>query len=664
MPVRLAAAFSAALILSCACGNDSAESGRHSKAAEFPAAARLTLSPHIVVDQFGYRPADRKVAVIRSAIRGYDAPDAFAPGPVYEVRRAGDGQVVFSAAPVAWKDGAVESSSGDKGWWFDYSALAAPGDYFVADARQQLRSATFRIDPHVYRDVLKAATRMFFYQRSGFAKSEPYADACWTDDAAYLGQNQDTEARDITDPGNPAKVRDLSGGWFDAGDTNKYVTKAVPAVHQLLTAYEENPGAFTDDFNIPESGNGIPDVLDEIKWETDWLKKMQYRDGSAALKVGDLGDAKASPPSSDASPRYYVPSCTSATIAVAGMFAHAAYDFGRFPPLAEESAELRARAAAAWRNFSRKPQEFHCDSNAVRSGNADWDQRAQNGAAVIAAVYLFAVTGDDSYQEYLKSHYRESRPYFDFGWTRYEAEQGDALMFYTGLANADAELKSRILADKRADAMSGNGVYGFDAGADLYRAFLHDPQYHWGSNQVRANYANSNLELVAHDAGVGDTAPYEIRALEMLHYFHGVNPFGLVYLTNMSSYGAAASANEIFHSWYGRFTFRGAARLDSIEHRLRVDRIAALDRWLSVKSKWSDARTSRCGPAPGYLPGGPNVNAAENGVPRGISPPAGQPPQKSYKDWNVDWPDASWAVTEPAIYYQSAYVRLLSAFVQ
>ncbi len=44
-------------------------------------------------------------------------------------------------------------------------------------------------------------------------------------------------------------------------------------MHQLLTAYAEHPAAFTDDFNIPESGNGLPDLIDEVKWEVDWLKK-------------------------------------------------------------------------------------------------------------------------------------------------------------------------------------------------------------------------------------------------------------------------------------------------------------------------------------------------------------------------------------------------------
>jgi hypothetical protein len=102
----------------------------------------------------------------------------------------------------------------------------------------------------------------------------------------------------------------------------------------------------------------------------------------------------------------------------------------------------------------------------------------------------------------------------------------------------------------------------------------------------------------------------------------------------MYPYGATASANEIYHVWF------------------------------AANSRWSDAKTSPCGPPPGFVPGGPNAAAAKDGVPARLSPPAGQPPQKSYKDWNGGWPDSSWAVTEPGIYYQSAYIRLLSAFVQ
>jgi endoglucanase len=597
--------------------------------------SRIPFDPHILVDQFGYRPQDPKVAVIRNPQAGYDRGDQIKPGPSYEVHRASDNGVVFSGAPTLWNGGVRQDSSGDSGWWFDFSSVDKPGIYFVYDAARNVRSAPFRIDQFVYRDALKAAVRTYFYQRSGFAKQQPYAEKCWTDALAYSGPNQDTEAHDITDRYNKSKTRNLSGGWFDAGDTTKYVTFAVPAVHQLLTAYQATPAVFTDDFNIPESGNGIPDLLDEVRWELDWLGRMQFPDGSVALKVGDIVDTKAGPPSTDESPRYYVPACTSATIAASGMFAHAAYVFRDIDLLAADAFKLRARAVAAWKNYQASPaKQSACDSGIVRSAKADWSEADQNQAAVVAAVYLFALTGDQVYSAYVKAHFRETRPYRDMGWSRYNADQGEALLFYSSLSDADPVLKQAVAGDKLKDVKDGNQIYGFSPADDLYRAFMHDPQYHWGSNGPRANYGNTNLDALIYGLTPEQRSTYQTRALEILHYFHGVNPFTMVYLSNMYSYGVTRSVNEIYHAWF----------------------------WHD--SKWSDALTSECGPAPGFVPGGPNAHAAEAGVPISLAPPTGQPLQKSYKDWNVAWPESSWAINEPAIYYQASYIRLLSYFAQ
>lgn len=609
-----------------------------SSPSEPAAAATVNLDSHILVDQFGYRPADPKVAVVRNPQNGYDAADTFAPGSTYQVRQASDGTVAYSGSPTAWNNGTVQTSSGDNGWWFDFSTLNTPGTYFVYDVSGQVRSPTFTIGQQVYKDVLKAAVRMYFYQRAGTSsgggsKQPPYVDECWADDPTYVGPGQDTEAHDVTDRNNSAKVHDLSGGWFDAGDTNKYVTFATAAVHQLLSAYQENPAVFTDDFNIPESGNGIPDVIDEVKYETDWLKRMQFSsDGSVALKVGVLGNPSGLP-SSDTSARFYVPSCTSSTIAAAGMFAHASYVYAEFPQLASEAADLKNRAISAWDNYQSIPtKQENCDTGVVRAGDADWDSATQQAEAVVAAVWLFAVTGNATYSTYVKDNYKITRPYNDIGWTRYSAEQGKALLFYTTLPNADATLKSTIAVDKLNDVQGGYQIYGLTATDDLYRNFMHDPQYHWGSHQVRANYGNSNADVLRYDIAVSSTAPYATRALETLHYFHGVNPFGMVYLSNMGSYGATSSLNEIYHSWY----------------------------WPGTK--WADAKTSECGPAPGYIPGGPN--AATDGIPSSLTPPVNQPLQKSYRDWNgvVGDPQTSWEISEPAIYYQAAYVELLSQF--
>lgn len=629
---RIAAPLVSCLVLG-ACGGaalpGAAAAAQPQPEAVLPGTAGIPFNPHILVDQFGYRPADRKVAVIRDPRIGFDSKDRFTAGANYQVRKAEDGSVALAGKPVIWRKGAVDALAGDAGWWFDFSELKAEGTYFIYDEQRKARSATFRIAPNVYAPILKAATRTFFYQRSGFAKRAPWADACWTDEASFLGTSQDLEARDITDRTNATKKRNMSGGWFDAGDTNKYVTFASSPVHQLLSAYQETPAAFTDDFNIPESGNGIPDLVDEVKWEIDWLKRMQFDNGDVALKVGSLEFTTGVKPSLDRKPRYYVPACTSATIAAAGMFAHAAIVYSGIQPLASERADLQLRAERAWQRFHASPRQTECDKGDVKAGDADWNEQDQNSEAVVAAVYLSVLTGNAEYGDYVKAHYRETRPYRDIGWSRYSPHQGEALLFYAQHP-AGGSVAATILADKLADVAAGHQIYGMRTDDDLYRAFMHDSQYHWGSNQVRANYGNTNLDAAR--LIKSDPATYLERAGGMLHYFHGVNPFGMVYLSNMYPYGATLAVNEIFHDWFWHNT------------------------------RWDNARTSQCGPAPGFLPGGPNANAGADGVLATLKPPIDQPKQKSYRDWNSPWPESSWAVTEPSNVYQASYIRLLARF--
>lgn len=595
-----------------------------------PPGPAVPIDLRLLVDQFGYRPLDRKVAVIRSAEVGFDAGPRFTPAADYEVRSAADGSVALSAAIQPWNGGAVQASSGDLGWWFDFSALEKPGTYYVFDTRHQRRSATFRISQDVYRRPLLAAMRALYYQRSGFEKKPPHAEACWADKAAYLGPQQDREARDIRDPDNKTTARDLSGGWFDAGDTNKYVTFATQPVHQLLMAYQRYPAAFGDDFKIPESGNGIPDVIDELKWQIDWLKRMQNADGSAALKVGARKLA-VGVPSADRLPRFYVARCTSSTITAAGMFAHAALVYKGIPQLAAESAELALRAARAFEAYqlAGKPQT-ECDDGSVLAGDADLPADTQQGFAAQAALYLFALTGQGRYHDYLKGNVRSMFPYKDVGWTRYHPSMGEALLFYTTLPSADPEFSQTLRADKRADMDSGHGIYR-ESADDLYRNFLHSAQYHWGSNNVRASYGGSNLDVLSYRLDEPRAGSYAARALDTLHYFHGVNPFGQVYLTNMYAYGATHSMNEAYHVWF----FEG--------------------------TRWSSAVRSECGPAPGFVTGGPNANATNEGVPATLVPPAGQPPQKAYRDWNSATSGA-WVASEPSNTYQGAYIKLLAGF--
>ena len=581
------------------------------------------ITKQILVDQFGYRPQDTKIAVIANPQNGFNASIEFVPGAEYQVRRAGSEEAVYSGTPEIWRNGITHAQSGDKGWWFDFSEVTEQGTYYVYDVENNAASWTFDIHENVYAEVLKAALRMYYYNRCGMAKEAQYAGECWADGISFAGNRQDAEARDVTDKNNPETAKDMSGGWFDAGDFNKYVTFVDHVIHQLLDAYAQNPVAWTDDVNIPESGNGIPDILDEVMWEIDWLKKMQdTEDGGVHIKMGSITYTLGSPPSSDRAPRYYGPKCSSSSIATAGMFAHTAIVLSEFNELEDYVQDLQTRAKMAWNWYHDNPKSSTCDTQEIKSGDADRDIDTQKEMAVAAAVYLFALTGASIYDEYVIDHYKEVD---NLGWWGpYRVDRGDALLYYTTIPGANTSVANDILSKLRNAGRSLGDFYRQDD-RDLYRAHMPDAQYHWGSNSVKANTGNLNMNLIIYDQDAANHDSYEERALSSIHYMHGVNPLNMVYLSNMYDYGAENSANAIYHGW-----FKG--------------------------SKWGHALNSTCGPAPGYVPGGPN--RAYGGNQAGIKD---QPPQKAYRDGGTY--SNAWEITEPSCGYQSAFIKLLSKFV-
>ncbi|MFM9911814.1 MAG: glycoside hydrolase family 9 protein [Chitinophagaceae bacterium] len=599
-----------------------------------------TITKHIKIDQFGYLPASRKVAVIADPQTGYNAAESFSPGTAanqYQVRRWSDDVVIFSGTIVAWNTGAVHAQSGDRGWWFDFSSVTTPGSYYIYDLTNNVGSYRFEIGSNVYAALLKQASRMYFYQRVNYAKQPPYVDPKWADGASFGGSNQDFAARSRYDKTNPATARDVHGGWFDAGDYNKYVTFALGPLCNLMESYRMHPVYFTDDYNLPESGNGIADILDEVKWELDFLTRMQDATGTNGLllKVGADNFNSASPPSADNNPRYYVPECTSATLSGCAAFAlgSTVYKSLGIPSMTTFGNDLLTRSINAWNRAKVTTSNFNvfettCDDQNIVAGDADQGVEDQQDMIVTSAAYLFEATGSSEYKNAFDTMYIKARPYAFFWWGPYFPSVQRALLRYTVTPGSTTSVANNIRTVKQAQ----NGVLSitdYTATTDLYRASMPDAQYHWNSHEVKANAGINNLDFVSFSINPAQASLYKEVAESYLHWFHGVNPMGKVMLTNMYNYGGDSCVNEFYHSWFGDGTI------------------------------WDNVFTSANGPAPGYLIGGPNKDFS---IP-GISPPGGQPPQKSYREWNTGWNgvanENSWEITEAGIYTQAAYISLL-----
>jgi len=574
----------------------------------------------IYVDQFGYYPSADKVAVL-SFPPSFETVD-ITPNS-YVVRDLEDGTIVYHGTPTLWNNGAVHSQSGDRAAWFNFSSVNQPGEYVIEDVNTGLESKPFSIADDVYKNVLVTATRMFFYQRSGFPKSPPSADPRWVDKAAFIGPMQDTEARFVNDKKNGALARDMRGGWFDAGDTNKYVTFASKPVHELLDSYTYNPSLWTDAFNIPESGNNIPDLLDEVRYEIQWLKRMQDDDGGAFIKLGTIDYDAAPKPSLDKRPRYYAPKCSSSTIDISGVFAHSAIVFKDIPSLVKDVADLQYRAINAWQWYQVNPRSDRCDTQEIKAGDADRTIEKQEEDALTAAIYLAALTEEEDYFHYVSEHYFDTCRFCDDLWYPYHSKLGDALMFYLSLKQKDEYVAQDINNQIKQLITDSSDVYLDEDQLDPYRAYMPDIQYHWGSNAVKVRLGNANFDAASFTEDSEKKGTYRSKALDYIHYIHGVNPLGLVFLSNMYDFGAELSANEMYHEWLGQGIY-------------------------------SNALNSPSGPAPGYLTGGPNKDYT------GSAPLHKRAPMKAYLDKNSGGNMKMWEITEPAIGYQSGYIKLLS----
>ncbi len=212
----------------------------------------------------------------------------------------------------------------------------------------------------VYRKLKYDALAFFYQQRAGIEIAMPYAGgAQWARPAGHLGDKS-------VACGPEAKCSyslDVSGGWYDAGDHGKYVVNAGISVWLLQNEYERARalGHHADDLDdgklsIPENKNGKPDLLDEARWEIEWMLRMVVPAGQplAGMAHHAVHDDTWSPiptrPELDKLPRHLRPVSTAATLNLAAAAALAARLWKALdPPFAKRCLDAAEAAFAAAR---------------------------------------------------------------------------------------------------------------------------------------------------------------------------------------------------------------------------------------------------------------------------------------------------------------------------
>ena len=480
--------------------------------ATFAAASSLgaAVSPNVIVDQVGYFTTETKTAMLNST-----------PSGAVVVRSTVDGSSVYSGTASA---AAYDAASGDQVCTFTFSALTVTGSYYL-DAPGVGQSVTFTVSPTVYNAFWRTAMRGYYVQRCGTAvdMSPDFPgythSACHTDDADFDASSGKTGSKSST------------GGWHDAGDYGKYIINANISVGELLWAFEHYGSAVASvGLNIPESGNGTPDILNEIRWELGWMLTMQDTDGGVWEKLTSTGFGSFVLPENDdaSNPRLIIGGRTAApwkdtgsTAGFAAVFAIASRVYQPYD--AAFSAQCLSAATSAYAWMKTNPNVGCANPSTISTG--DYCGTNHTADRLWAAAELLRTTGLATYTSDFEAA-KGATPYVS-GVQDWTNVNNLAMWAYAQAAGANAATVARIESDTLVDAASLTTT----AAGNRYRNTLTTGQYIWGSNGETANMAL--LLLMANRFQPNPV--YVQAALDDLHYLLGRNCFSTCWVTRVGT---------------------------------------------------------------------------------------------------------------------------------
>ena len=361
--------------------------------------AEPEVSSSIKVNQIGYVPQATKQVFVGNWLG--DLGPMPVDGMIFEVVDAVTGDAVYSDALEL--RAAQDPASGEDVYVGDFSAVTAPGSWRVVVPGIG-RSHAFEIADDVYSDVYRATMRVFYHKRDT-ALTAPFADPGFERtgiDPLLTGLLHPVLADYPLSRGEePFAFRPITPGWYDAGDYGQYIHNAAPVWGFIGLAMDlAAPGQFADgELDIPESGNGVPDVLDELGWGMDWALSMQDTDGGVYWRVcGAEWDLTL--PGDVAEPRYIYEKTTRATAQFAAMGAIYSRLIRPYDPLRADTvldAALRAWTYALTQPFW-PPEGTRYENPEELPGGGTYAADSAKPDLLWAAAELYRTTGDPSFQ--------------------------------------------------------------------------------------------------------------------------------------------------------------------------------------------------------------------------------------------------------------------------
>ena len=476
-------------------------------------------APAIRLNQLGFYPKAPKEAVVIG-----DGPERD-----FYIRQAGTEKIVFTGKLTT---SGAHPRLAPENRIADFSRFRKPGTYFI-EIPGLGRSYLFDIKKDVHRRAALGALKGFYYQRTFVDLPSRYAGpwaraAGHPDTAVYIHGSAATLQRP------EGTIISSPYGWYDAGDYNKYIVNSGITVATLLSLYEDFPGDCRNlRVDIPESGNSLPDVLDEALFNLRWMLTMQDSyDGGVYHKLTNANfDPMDVMPAKAISKRYVVQKSITATLDFAAVMAQASRIFKQFDremPHFADSCLIAAEQAWQWAKqnpearYDQQEMNKHYEPDIVTGGYGDSDPGDE---WIWAAIELWITTQKGGYKDAVQSFADHKVPLPAWNTVR--------TLGYYSLIRLQQKLPSSVWHDeiervkKNILSMADSMVIG--ASTHPFHTVMgrYDRDYVWGSSAVAANQGIFLMQAYR----IAQDKKYLQAALTNLDYLLGRNATGYCFLT-------------------------------------------------------------------------------------------------------------------------------------
>jgi endoglucanase len=431
----------------------------------------------------------------------------------FAVRNATDDKIVFKGSvrgPLHQDD--IHQDV----WIADFSEVTRTGRYYL-DVGGVGRSFDFRIGTDVYADAFYTVMRGFYLWRCGTAVEGVHNGICYAHGACHL----DDGWQDYV--GTKDTRRDGTGGWHDAGDYGKYTVNAGVTMGALFLAWDH----FQDrikavDLKLPETATGYPDFLKELKWETDWLLKMQYPDGSGRVshKLTRLRFSGFIMPETDKEKRYFTEWGSAATADFAAIMAMAARYFKPYD--ADYAKTCLDAALESYAFLSANPESKRPDLKDFSTGSYRTDDPDDR---LWAAAEIWQTTGDPNV---LRDFENRAGSFVRLVEANWDWSTVANLGMLTYVTSDRVGRNERLVQDIRSALFETADGIVQKAAEDVYARPMGN-RYYWGCNGTVAR--QTLLLMTAYR--LNPKPAYRHASLDAVSHLFGRNYYGRSFVTGL-----------------------------------------------------------------------------------------------------------------------------------